>query len=275
MSFSARTAYLTAKSIGLWLLKSRRCRLPKVLPGSEIYILGNGPSLASALADPDLDLAAKTTMAVNFFASTPAFAQIKPRYYILADPHFFKASNREPNVAALFEALKRVDWPMTLLVPFAAGRNLPVSPTNNLKIVRYNALRGEGFRWLTHRLFRANRAMPRPRNVMIPAIMTAIGMGFEQINLLGADHSWTATLSVNDRNEVVSVQPHFYKDSDRELSRQRTEQMHQPLHQLLESFAISFRAYHEIADFATSRGITIVNLTPGSFIDAFPRATLS
>ncbi|MDE5810858.1 MAG: hypothetical protein K2H61_00950 [Muribaculaceae bacterium] len=274
MSFSARKACLTAKSIGLWLLKSHRCRLPKVRPGSEIYILGNGPSLASALADHAPDLAAKTTMAVNFFANTEAFRVIKPDYYILADPHFFRSGREEPNVAALFEALGRVDWPMTLLVPFAAGRNLPVGQSDNLKIVRYNALRGEGFRWLTHPLFRANRAMPRPRNVMIPAIMTAIGMGFERIKLLGADHSWTATLSVNDRNEVVSVQPHFYKDSDRELSRQRTEQMHRPLHQLLESFAISFRAYHEIADYATSRGITIVNLTPGSFIDAFPRATL-
>lgn len=34
---------------------------------------------------------------------------------------------------------------------------------------------------------------------------------------------------------------------------------------------IAFRSYWHIADYARSRGIEIINATPGSMIDAFPR----
>ena len=116
--------------------------------------------------------------------------------------------------------------------------------------------------------------MPRPRNVLIPSIMAAIAMGFKEIYLTGADHSWMKTISVNDNNQVVSIQPHFYKDNDKELARVRTDYLHRPLHTILDSFRIAFASYHTIARFAATRGIRIVNSTPGSYIDAFPRAPL-
>ena len=101
--------------------------------------------------------------------------------------------------------------------------------------------------------------------------MAAIGMGYKHIYLAGADHSWTRTLSVDDNNNVVSIQPHFYKEDDREVQRSRTEYMHYPLHTIMYSFYVAFKSYFTIASYASHRGIEVINITPGSFIDAFPR----
>ena len=105
--------------------------------------------------------------------------------------------------------------------------------------------------------------MPRPRNVLIPSIMLAIASGYRRIIITGADHSWMKTISVTDDNEVVSVQPHFYAESDSEQKRIRHDYSNRPLHDVVESFAVAFRSYHEIASYARKLGVEILNATPG------------
>lgn len=263
-----RRMWQSIKAVGVVLLRSHKVKLPR--ESGEIIILGNGPSLADTIAKSGDRLKQSKCMAVNFFANTPEFRIVKPRYYILADPHFFRNTS-DVNVSRLLDNIRSVDWPMTLLVPFAAGESLPVHDNDFLDIKRYNALGAEGFDWLTDRLYAAGRAMPRPRNVLIPAIMTSVAMGFTRIIIVGADHSWTRTLSVDDDNHVVSVQPHFYKEDKDEVKRITTEYLNYPLHKILESFRVAFEAYHRIERFGRSRGVEILNATPGSFIDAFAR----
>ena len=67
--------------------------------------------------------------------------------------------------------------------------------------------------------------MPRPRNVLIPSIMLAINSGYRRVYVAGADHSWLKTLSVDDENRVVSIQPHFYKEKESEEERIRVDYM--------------------------------------------------
>ena len=234
-----------------------------------IVILGNGPSLNDTVATARDFLAAHDLLAVNFAAGTPLFNQLRPNYYLLADPHFFNALD-QPNVAKMWEAIAGVDWEMTLFVPSRAAMP-PLCTNGNLTVARYNATPVEGFEAVENVLYGSALGMPRPRNVLIPSIMAAIGMGYKQIYLAGADHTWTRTLSVDDDNNVVSVQPHFYKEDDREVQRSRTEYMHYPLHTIMYSFYVAFKSYFTIARYARHRGIEVVNITPGSFIDAFPR----
>ena len=162
------------------------------------------------------------------------------------------------------------NWDMHLFVPVNAV--MPPLPANSkLTISRYNTTPVEGFASIENLLYRSATGMPRPRNVLIPSIMAAIGMGYKHIYLAGADHSWTRTLSVDDNNNVVSIQPHFYKEDDREVQRSRTEYMHYPLHTIMYSFYVAFKSYFTIASYASHCGIEVINITPGSFIDAFPR----
>ena len=87
-------------------------------------------------------------------------------------------------------------------------------------------------------------------------------------------HSWSKSLWVTDNNRVVTVQPHFYEDNEKE--RERVESLYKDIriHQIYESFSIAFRSYFAVKDFADSEGVEILNATPGSFIDAFPRTRL-
>lgn len=104
--------------------------------------------------------------------------------------------------------------------------------------------------------------------------MCGIYAGYNEIYVTGADHSWMETLRVNDNNNVVSVQPHFYADSKAELKRSETEYKGYRLHDILQSFYIAFRSYHTLRRYADRKGINIYNSTPGSYIDAFQRKNL-
>lgn len=265
---------LSIKAIAAVILKSHRSKLPQAPSGDEeIIILGNGPSLRETMDSHGDRLIGSDCMAVNFFANTDDFRRIKPKFYILADPHFFRKTD-DPNVGRLIESINSADWELTLLIPFSARKAKTLFDAPNVKTVCYNAVGAEGFSWLTDLLYRSGRAMPKPRNVLIPAIMTAIAMGYKRVYVAGADHSWTRTLSVDEGNNVISVQPHFYKEDEHEEKRIRKEYLNYPLHRILDSFRIAFMAYHRIAAYASYRGVSVVNVTPGSFIDAFARGTL-
>lgn len=239
-----------------------------------LYIMGNGPSLRTNL-DNNLELLERSdTLAVNFAANTPEFRVVRPKYYVLADPHFFRNIS-DKNVAALSESLKAVDWPMTLFVPAKSRRSVARMIGNPMVSVEgFNFLAAEGWKWLEQLMFRLRLGMPRPRNVLIPSIMIGIWLGYKQIYILGADHSWLKTLDVDSDNRVVSVQPHFYKEDSHEVERINRTYLDLKLHQVLESMTIAFASYHKINAYASRCGITIINATPGSFIDAFPRGSI-
>lgn len=263
----------SAKSIAKMLLQSRCHSVSYVERGHHpLVIMGNGPSLAQNIADDLALLRSLDTLAVNFAANAPEFADLRPNYYLIADPHFFNGRETDPNVAKLFDNLEQADWQMTLFIPAREHIKL----TNpHIRIERFNFVGIEGFGWIERFAFDHGLGMPRPRNVLIPAIMTGILAGYREIRILGADHSWLRTLSVDDHNTVVSIQPHFYKDSESERERVTAVYKDVRLHDILLSFHIAFRSYHAIASYAARRGIKIINATPGSFIDAFPRGTLT
>lgn len=258
------------KSVVKLLMSPRRASFKASRQTKPLIIIGNGPSLSQTFGESSSVLAQNPLMAVNFFATTPEFRLLKPEYYVLADMHFFQNTS-DPNVSRLLGSLASVDWPMTLFVPFGVT---PLVSNPRVRIERFPLKAMEGPKWFREAMFSARLGMPRPRNVLIPSIMTGIWLGFKEIYICGADHTWIKTLSVNERNEVVSIQPHFYEEDAREIERQRVDYLRIPLHQVLDSQAVAFRAYHTIQNYAASRGIRIFNATPGSYIDAFPRKRL-
>lgn len=264
----------TIRSVAKCALLSRRVSLADVHPRGPLVIMGNGPSLNTTIDRSMALLKAADTMAVNFACLAPVFTDIRPRFYILADPLFFGDSH--PRIADFRAAMAAVDWPMTLLVPHARRRSVPRAVTDNpsITVMTYNFVGIEGFAAFERVAYRMGLGMPRPRNVLIPAIMAGIQLGYREIYVAGADHSWMQTISVDDDNHVISVQPHFYKDDEREQRRVDTTYRGLRLDQVVESFAIAFRSYHGVRRYADARGVKVFNSTPGSYIDAFERRPL-
>lgn len=238
-----------------------------------ITIMGNGPSLKTAMhTRPEL-FTQNDLMAVNFAPNTPEFFTLRPSLLILADSHFFAMPSTDPNVGKLWENIARTDWPLTLWVPCTHTKTVAkrLKHNGNIKIKSFNLTPVEGLRGLSEWLFDIGAGMPRPRNVLIPAIMTAMRSGYDRIYLTGADHSWSKTLWVDNLNRVISIQPHYYKDDSKELDRVASEYAGYHLHDIYTSLAIAFRSYHIIAPYARRKGVEIINASDGSFIDAFPR----
>ncbi|MDE6380871.1 MAG: hypothetical protein K2L11_10385 [Muribaculaceae bacterium] len=265
-------------SVGKVMILSRRPSHAGKLKDERLVVMGNGPSLRETIANHSDQLKAADSLAVNFAANADTYTLLKPKIYVLADPHFFRVGqdgkSSDPNVVRLWENIASTDWPMTLYVPCKA--KLPDSVCNNADITvkRYNLTPGEGLRGPIHWLYRHGLAMPRPRNVLIASIMVALREGYRDIAIVGADHTWSRDLWVDDKNRVISVQKHFYKDNEKEFERVAREYAGYHLHDILNSLTIAFRSYHQIAGYADSIGAKIINCTPGSFIDAFPRAEL-
>lgn len=265
----------SAKSIAKVMLRSRRCDIRPGRHDGPLVILANGPSLNQTI-DRHLDLLRRTdTMSVNFAPLADVYDVIRPKYHVMADPLFFTAV-KAANVEALYGRLLAVEWPLTVFVPrqFAASVSAALAANANIKVRKFNFIGAGGFRWLRNLLYDKRLAMPRPRNVLVPALMCGLWMGYDPVYVVGADHSWMKTISVDEDNNVISVQPHFYKDDEREQRRVDTAYRAYRLDQIVESFAIAFRSYHTLADYARHARKTVYNSTPDSFIDAFPRRPL-
>lgn len=250
--------------------------IANLLRSGSLVVMGNGPSLRHVLDEERHLLEGHDLMAVNFAPNTEEFFELRPQWLVLADPHFFRGVESDANVRRLWERLGKVDWPLTLCV--AAGeRKLAAklsADSSTIEIITFNTTPGEGWRPLRHWLYGRGLAMPRPRNVLIAALMTALRLGYRKILVVGADHSWMQSLWVDERNRVVSVQPHFYKDNEKELDRVASEYAGYHLHDILRSLTVAFSSYFLIADYADAIGAEIINCTPGSYIDAFPRGRL-
>ena len=272
-SFASKFGSSVASVLKVILLSKGASPSSDIGKGKKLIIMGNGPSLRKTI-DDDFDwLLSYDTMAVNFAANSFEFFRLRPNYYILADAHFFNSVQSDSNVRKLWENFGKISWEMTLLIP-VKFRDL-VKPlmmhTHGIKLRYFNLTPVEGFKWLSHIFYSAGLGMPRPRNVLIPAIMEGIRLGYSTIFICGADHSWTKTLDVDKDNYVVSVQPHFYEDNSEEHKRVRETYKGLRLHDVMGSMVVAFRSYWHISDYASRRKIEIINATPGSMIDAFPR----
>lgn len=256
------------------LLQSKRCRKPQnPTPFQDVVILGNGPSAKDFLAQKKDFLQNKAIVAVNYFAKYEDFSRLRPTLYILADPAFFLREE----AAGLFNLLHTaVNWPLTLMIPSYARKHPLWKEKKNvlkgnsfIKIIYYNMTKIDGPRWFIRTAISKGWGLPAPRNVLVPAIAQCLRMGFHTLYLAGADHSWLKLLWVNDQNEVMIDDKHFYDSS----SSHDKDTVHKsaPLHITLESLTLVLKSYIYLDNWAQHHHVRIVNITPGSYIDVFER----
>lgn len=275
ISKGAELTALSFKSIVKLIVESRRCTVKSVAaPDEALIVMGNGPSLADTIAQHGDVLERHPLMAVNYASRSKEFFELRPQFYTMIDPAFFDATNE--NATSQWHTLaERVDWPLTIFVPARAKVPNEINGNTYIKVERVNPVGVEGFEWLEDWAFASGRGMPRPRNVLIASLMVGLKLGFKTIYVVGADHSWTANLAVNDRNELIAIEKHFYEESADDRERIATIYRGVRMHQMMHSLYVAFKSYFAIERFAAKRGVKIYNATPVSFIDAFERKALN
>ena len=171
---------------------------------------------------------------------------------------------------------------MTLYVPhFAKGSYLlgKIERGNaSIRVVYFNYTVVSGFKPLTYWLYEKGLGMPRAQTVIIAALTLMVNRKFDTIYLFGADTSWHEQIRLNDQNQLLIKQIHFYdKPTDvrhepvySDKYRQRTFSM---ASQFLSLHKV-FRGYEILRDYADHRHVTILNASAKSYIDAFDRKTV-
>lgn len=249
--------------------------LPSSLPHSEeLLILANGPSLNRTVQESRAFLEKKTLLAVNFCVSSPMFEELRPELYLIADPLFWIVPEKR---VQLFQGLAdKTTWPMTLFVPARALKNKEWQPMlaghPHIRLCIYNTTPIEGFQGFCNWVFRKGWGVPRPHNVLIPSIAMGLRLPFRKIYLAGADHSWLPEISVTDDNVVLMHQKHFYDQKTSQAATVKQENLNSArLYTILYHMYVAFKSYHVLGAYARSLGKEVINVTPGSYIDAFKR----
>ncbi len=101
-------------------------RCPESGNGKPLIILANGPSLNTTIKESIGFIRSIDALTVNFAPLSEEFRRMRPAYHVLADPHFSQRRTTPARKEKLWASLRKVDWPMKLLVPgVCAPKSLP------------------------------------------------------------------------------------------------------------------------------------------------------
>ena len=254
----------------------------------DIYILGNGPSLKNTL-DRDLDiLKNKECAVVNKFGNTDYFFHIKPSWYILADPAFFLDFNKIPDsikkeIVPLSQVIKKkVTWRMNFYIPIVAEKRefiKEIGMNPNICFYYYNnygvsdVIPDGTFKY---KLWDYNLLSPLSQTVLNTAVHLGIKLRYSKIYLLGADTSWHENYELDQKTNVLySIDTHFYGKRKLPLYLDSEETLPSKLHLELSMVAKALGSYWTLLEYSKYAHVNIYNASEYSWIDAFPRSTIS
>lgn len=257
-----------------------RISLNKQGPRKSI-IIGTGPSLLKDIYEinnykkDECDF-----FAVNFFANTETFLQLKPNYYFLADKLFWsedlnKSFNQLRNET--YQKIKAINWDISILCP-ESGYDYIKSRLQDNSNISFIKIPEKSIMLSTKRmqLFVLRNKFFGIANVnsMVTLLWYSIMCNYSEIYLYGVDFSGFKSITVDQKTNYVSVPvKHFYKNSEAEKdsSNKYQSKANKSLSERLYQNYRVLKYTDLLSDLAVSKGIDVVNRSSFSYIDSFKR----
>ena len=248
-------------------------QLKDLYVGKRCFIVGNGPSLKKQ----DLTLLENEyCFCCNFMALTPAYLQIKPEFYVLADPNFFTS---DKGIAILNEMLKSGHVP-EVFVPSYQSHNWDCSkdiqPLIESGKLHTYPIAGVFMKDTAFRCDMASGISPA-FTVTQHAAMIAAYMGFSEIYLLGCDGTGIKE-NVNYWLNTWSDDAHFYESKPTPSDgkpQKSAEALYQEMSDIYEGHTRIIQGYKCLELMCNKSGIRLYNATEGGIINFLPTCTLS
>lgn len=220
------------------------------------FILGTGPSLAKLTSDQIENLKPEVLFGVNSFYKTDLASVLQPKYYALMDDLYWKElSDVFSEVAAKFASNRPT------FITDSRARSLieSLSPAAATPVYIYAKKYPitEMSEEITQNVFAT-------MNVVSTCILAAIYMGFKEIYLLGCDY-----------NCFGNAGGHCYDDEEELDGKKDFDGFAKNLAFYLRFYWITTEFHYLIAKLAKRRGVKVINLTPTSLLDAYPRRPVS
>lgn len=237
------------------------------------YVLANGPSLKTELEalQNDVFFRKSKKCVLNYFVETPLFVKLKPDYYFLADPLFFRGEISQRNIDLLKAINNNTTWPMSLFVPYY-GYDVANKLFDNacIKVIPITSLLFEGFEKNRFISYKKGIAVPSFVNVTIMVEYVMLNLGCKNIRLYGVDHTFFNNFVVDDNNELRYEDQHFY---GKEYCYVALHSDGTPwnLTEFLYDKYLTFAEHMRMRDYADYLGARIINCTKVSLIDAYER----
>ena len=176
---------------------------------------------------------------------------------------------------------KKTNWKMNFLAPSQSIKYLKrmkIFKNENIIYAQYNQTPIEGFKLFREILYSLNLGMPTPNNVLIPALICSLNLGFKEIFIIGADHSMFKNIYVNIENKLHKQGEHFYgKGKSRILYSYKyingyvNDSTPLRMSEFLDSAASVFTSHETIKQYSNFKKAQIFNLTKNSYIDSYDR----
>lgn len=267
--------------------ESGACR--KAFSGRKALVLGTGRSLKKVIAEitsvVEADRAkAPVLWAVNNFALSPEFVRLQPQNYVLLDPDFRSRESVEGDErrTALLKALTSITWPMHLWIPFSAAtdemwRGYIRGKPDNVHLTPFPARTYETRVPFAYAAYSCCGFAPNYQNVVTLSAFLALYYGASEVGLAGADHNWHQDMIVGEDNVLRTHVPHFDDKGVRPEPKVFMHSVNKPftVSEIFNALSITFKGHEEVQSVSNKVGHKVFNLTPESFIDAYPRASLS
>lgn len=217
--------------------------------GKRCFILGTGPSL-NQLTDNQINvLNDEIVIGVNSLYRSEIGCKITPKYYALMDNLYWEQwSNTFAEVSNQYKEN------LPIFITDLRAKHLVEKVTNNTAIYLYSK------KYPTNNMSSdLDKNIYGAMNVVSFSILSAMYMGFSEIYLLGCDYSAFCTQGKG----------HCYDDKS-ELS-----DFNYNLAFYLRFYWIITEFHYLIAKLAKQKKVKVVNLTPNSLLDAYPRISVS
>lgn len=242
----------------------------------KLCLLGNGPSFS--LIEKHLSqLKNFDFCAVNLSVNTDLFFKLKPKMLVMVDRLFWQKPESE-HIKNAWDNIQRIDWAIQIFIPydFPYHTKETFEKNKNVTVRRYANNSWEPETKYANRikmwLYKKGLVSPNFSNVSLSAIYAAILCGYKEINLLGVEHSWMKDIRVNNCNEVVVVDRHYYGENETVWRNYDGTPIR--LIDFLSSQLVTFTGHLYLQEFADYMNVKIFNRTTGSFIDAYEKRTL-
>lgn len=253
---------------------------PSVTKNKKSIIIVNGPSLKKDIKKLIYKKNSFEFYGVNYFAMTKIFKMIKPNYYAIADPIFWKKdiNNKfKSDNSKLFKILSKVNWNMHLICP-SVGSKIVQKKLNKNRYIKVIPLRSNYYHFKNENLniFGLMNGILTPafNNVLIVALWHALQRKVPYIEFYGADFSAFKELSVNQKTNALSSSiTHYYKNTKAQadpLSKypgKKRKKIHERLFQIWNSF----NQMYLLSVVAKKLKIKVINFSSNSYLDTFER----
>ena len=170
------------------------------------------------------------------------------------------------------DCIKNIDWQMTLFLPYHHRKSIGaklISEIDNklLKIEYINTTPIDGPIDFRNFLYRCRLGMPQAYNVINAALIVGINLGFKELHLFGAEHSFLKQLCFDEEGNLCGYNSHVYRDEFLKYYKIPRGGLEEGLY----SFAKCLTSYRYIDTYAKYCNTKIYNRCKESYIDIFEK----